>query len=452
MQRASLVVLSVVALGTLSGCLKPSGKAVEKSDDALPSAQAGQASGTAPREPGAKLEISLTAEAPGPRPALDVLVVIDQTQRMTAAPFPMRLRWMADSILGRLTHGDIDFRLGVAAASAVAATETDPARVGAWIVPKDDKEPPVLTPATAELDKVFRQRFVVERVEAPENHQPLTATLGALEAATQSGELMRENAELVVFIVNLANETFETTAPGAITEWLDAHKGRGRWHIGIVDPGTNGCYITDAERTDPPGTLRKGSVLALTPVATVRGACDRTYADFADDVILRAGRLHEGPSLLLSDDAAGESIEVLATDMPVHGWTFDPATHRIALPAQVKAGAQLDVRYARAPTSTAFEAPAVKDGVPPILEKALSPEERRFRGEINPILQRYCSCHGNGSNLQVFVDNYKNTVEKKSSILMRIELPVADPLRMPTNGRTLQQADLDALTKWLNEP
>src|SRR5690606_27864609 len=97
-------------------------------------------------------------------------------------------------------------------------------------------------------------------------------------------------------------------------------------------------------------------------------------------------------------------------------------------------------------------APTFEEEMAILRERELSPGEKQFVDEINPILRRWCDgggCHGRGTSRNQYVDRYKTTLSGKMLILDYVQRPVDDPLHMP-QGQAMAQADLDALVNWLS--
>lgn len=390
--------------------------------------------------------LSLTADYK-PTP-VDMIVVTETTGALRNNPLFTRLSIASRAFAARMNFATHDFNLMFVGAGLPRRGEPQDG-VGSWAAKPG--EPGVLRVDTPSLRDLVAVRMAPEHI-GDRQFRPFSALRKALENPANADAALRKDAKLAVLFLTWSDEYDETMLPDDLVRFLNEKKGTGSYSLNALTVPEGGCVIDedDNRRTFPEGEERRRMVVKAVELAKGKllSVCEASYVRFLEGFAASEGGNSHFP-VTLPSAAFWDTIKVTVEGSPITGWRYAPGETSLWLPTFIAKGARVEVAFQAADSSRPNVVDPNKE-VPPLLaERKLSPEEKTFLTDINPILGRSCGgCHGGGGNQRRYVDRFASVLQYKDALLDRIGRPEGDAGKMPRGG-TLSPEDFTKLKTFL---
>jgi|GEM_PF-6227831 len=425
----------------------------------------GSASGDSP---GALKEFSFTV--PAQARSFDVVFVVDvngahRRNGTVNNRFEAAMEGFAARV--KFNTGDVRYLLAPSGVpdvdsegNAIEAKELDKG-VGLWREGDGSKE--ALVRGDGNFLEIFSKRLF-ERDDESYQFAPIESLKRLATIATGSGTALRaKNGKTFTSVVLISTRPDKTDAtPPAEVKKIFDEKFKAGWRAIIVGLPKNGCDVADEEHTIIGGPLKADKspsnqayrplelASALGSQAKFVSICETSFAQMFQDLAANPAGT-SGAVVPLGAKAVAQSIEITSPAGPIRGWSYVPGETKLTLPAFLKAGTKLSVRYVVHDGKSANPVPAVV-GAPPLVDKKLTPEELEFVQKAAPILDAGCGgCHGGQGGRTRYAGNgaFANVRMNKSTIKDRINKAMGDAQLMPPNNR-LDAQKLAALNAYLD--
>jgi cytochrome c553 len=300
----------------------------------------------------------------------------------------------------------------------------------------------VVLKSTPEFDKVISYR--AEKSRAPNfQYRPISALKKVLDNA-ELNNFPRRDSKLSVFFAGTSDEQSEKLEIKDAVDLLNQKKGEGKWSLTVFTVPTEGC--TYGDNADKIGVTPNGETdddrhllakLGALPAAQFLSVCENSYNSFFEKYISDKGNSSE-ILIQLSDKAMWDSIKVTANNVAIYGWKYNVGETKIIVPGHFQTGVKIKVSYEVDWGKRENTVDTLKYSPPTLVRKKLSPEEKEFQDEIDPILSGSCgNCHGGGGAQKQYPGSFKNFTENKSGILDRVKRQSGAAGFMPQGGTAL---------------
>lgn len=365
---------------------------------------------------------------------VDVLVLLEDKPAFGASQ--TRLQYAADSLAARLTFTALDFRLTIAGVGSSGSATQTAARVL-------DGDTAFLSPATKDLRTKVNGRLVKA---PPTSTETLSAEIFYSEAAEYVRsdafqQTLRQGAWLSVLVIQGSSNADVSALQAA----LDAARGKNYSvsALGLFEGDLEkfpGCTSEDPQNKD---------LEALVDASHgVRASlCQQSYASYLSDYLIDASQTRSFSTEIAKGlDVAKMRVE--AGGSFLSNWTYDKDSGILTLPRVIALGTEIVVKEIS--DGTAPKAVVGDDQQPkPDPTPALSPVEKKFNDEINPLLTKNCGgCHGAGSGYTQYVGNFTLVKQRKADLLDRLQRPAGAAGRMPPAGN-VAAGELQAILAYL---
>jgi cytochrome c553 len=313
----------------------------------------------------------------------------------------------------------------------------------------------VVGKATPDYAGLMRDRAIKSRAQngngANVQYRPLSSLKKILDSAA-ANSFPRAGARLSVFFVGTSDEGSEKLETSEIVNLLNSKVGENTWALSVLTTPPEGCvyndngdkigYTNPGETNDNKYLLHKLGSLEKNKLISI---CEDNYNVFLEQFLTNKG-LASSFDIALPDKALWDSIQVTVDGSILLGWKYVPGETKISIPAHLKNGSKVKVSFEVDWGKKENVEDPLKYGAPTLVRKKLSPEEKEFQDEIDPIISGSCgNCHGAGGAQKQYAGSFKNVSESKASILDRIKRAQGTAGFMPQGGNPVSPADIQKL-------
>ena len=379
---------------------------------------------------------------------IDFLFLNEVNAAFGAQPLLDRFSALADAFAGRLAMTTDDVRAAVGPASVIPkGTNATRAEAAGLYLPETGAEwiftdrnlvmPGVDAQGNATENFFFRTRMIRNAALGGYAYRPLSALKVVLDERAQATGFMRENAHLSVFFRSFGDEGSEKMEPVEIINLLKTVKGD-NWSLTIISPPAEPCIYNQTNAAQTPGTTaapRQEKLLKLVAAAGRKARfisiCDSNLRELAQQAMVESGNT-DAFTVTLPEKVMWSSIRVENAGHEVVNWDYTPGDTKLYLPGFLPNGVTVKIFYETDDGSKPNTVDPNKFKLPVIGERQISPEERLFLQDINPLVVQNCGCHNNVTpnflnNFAVFRANKDTIRDQINGNMMPQNQPAGGP-------------------------